>query len=151
MFRYRVILVVLALGLPFLIWSCAVNPVTGSREITLMTESQEISLGASSDQTIVAQYGLVDDPALARYIDEIGQAMVPVSHRPNLQFHFRLLDDPVVNAFALPGGYVYITRGILAYMNDEGALAVWWVMKSDTSPRGTASSATRSRRCWGWD
>ncbi len=103
--------------------ACAVNPVTGQREIALMSEAQEVQLGASSDESIVAQYGLVEDQSLSSYIRDIGQAMVPVSHRPSLAFEFRLLDDPVVNAFALPGGYVYITRGILAYLNSESALA----------------------------
>jgi len=102
---------------------CAVNPVTGKRELSLLTESQEKQLGAESDQAIIAQYGLYDDRELQAYLNEIGQKMARVSHRPDLTFHFRLLDDPVVNAFALPGGYIYITRGILAYLSDEAALA----------------------------
>ena len=103
--------------------SCAVNPVTGDREISLMTESQEIQLGENSDESIVAQYGVLQDEEIANYVQSIGQRMVPVSHRPDLPFTFRTLDDPVVNAFALPGGFVYITRGILAYLNSEAALA----------------------------
>jgi predicted Zn-dependent protease len=117
----------LSLGCLFLalllLSACAINPVTGQREITLMSEAQELQLGASSDESIVAQYGLTDDEALAAYVRNIGQTMVPVSHRPTLRFEFRLLDDPIVNAFALPGGYVYITRGILAYLDSEAALA----------------------------
>jgi predicted Zn-dependent protease len=111
------------LVLSMLAVQCAKNPVTGEREFMLLSESQEIELGRESDQAIVAQYGLVDDPELAAYVEGIGQQMVPVSHRPDLAFTFRLLDDPIVNAFALPGGYVYITRGILAYLGDEAALA----------------------------
>ncbi len=102
--------------------SCATNPVTGKKTISLMSESQEESLGAEADVGIVAQYGVLDDPALTAYIDSLGQLIVPVSHVPEEDFVFRLLDDPVVNAFALPGGYVYITRGILAYLNDEAGL-----------------------------
>ncbi len=102
---------------------CAKNPVTGKREINLMSESQEVALGAQSDPGIVAQYGLLDDPALQAYVEQIGNRMAAVSHRPNLKFHFRVLDDPIVNAFALPGGYVYLTRGILAYLTDEAAMA----------------------------
>jgi predicted Zn-dependent protease len=102
---------------------CAINPVTGQRELTLMSEGQEIQLGAQSDGAIVAQYGLLDDAEAAAYVQGIGARMVPVSHRPDLEFHFRVLDDPVVNAFALPGGYVYITRGILTYLNSEAGLA----------------------------
>ncbi len=103
--------------------ACATNPVTGRREFSLLSEGQELQIGAESDQAIVGQYGVYDDPQLAAYVEQIGENMVPVSHLPDLDFHFRLLDDPVVNAFALPGGYVYITRGILAYLQDEGALA----------------------------
>lgn len=102
---------------------CAVNPVTGKREISLLSEGQEVQLGAESDPAIVAQYGLLEDREIADYVQSIGERMVPVSHRPDLDFTFRTLDDPVVNAFALPGGFVYITRGILAYLNSEAALA----------------------------
>lgn len=103
---------------------CTTNPVTGRREFNLMSESQEISLGREADPTIVATYGLYDDPGLAAYVDSIGQRLAAVSHRPNLQFTFRILDSPVINAFALPGGYIYVTRGILAHMNDEAELAM---------------------------
>ena len=116
-------LVLLLAGLGVSVTGCAVNPVTGEREIALMSEQQEIQLGDQSDDAIVAQYGLVADQEMANYVDALGQRMVPVSHRPDLPFTFRVLDDPVVNAFALPGGYVYITRGILAYLNSEAALA----------------------------
>lgn len=103
--------------------SCAVNPVTGKRELSLLSESQEIALGAESDPAIVAQYGLYDDPKLSKFLDQMGQKMAKISHRPHLQFHFRVLDSPVINAFALPGGYVYFTRGILGYMNSEAEVA----------------------------
>jgi len=103
---------------------CAVNPVTGKRELSLVSEAQEIEIGRSSDPQIVAMYGLVDDAELAAYVDAIGQRMARISHRPDLAFTFRVLDSPVINAFALPGGYVYVTRGILAHMNNEAELAV---------------------------
>ncbi len=103
--------------------SCAVNPVTGKRELSLLSESQEIALGTESDPAIVAQFGLYDDPGLAKFLDDMGQKMAKVSHRPDLKFHFRVLDSPVINAFALPGGYVYFTRGILGYMNSEAEVA----------------------------
>jgi len=111
----------LLLLLLFLV-SCAVNPVTGKRQLSFMSSSQEESLGKQSDAGIVAEYGVVDDPALQAYVDSLGQAIVKVSHIPQEDFVFRVLDDDVVNAFALPGGYVYITRGILAYLNNEAAL-----------------------------
>lgn len=122
--------IVLSLKLAVIFWvaififgSCATNPVTGKKELSLLSNSQEIQLGAEADPGIVAQYGLYDDPKIAKYVDELGQKMAKISHRPTLQFHFRVLDSPVINAFALPGGYVYITRGILAYMNSEAELA----------------------------
>ncbi len=103
--------------------SCAVNPVTGKRELMLMSESQEIQLGAQSDQQVIQTYGLYPDAKLSAYVEQMGQKLARLSQRPNLKFHFRLLDSPVVNAFAIPGGYVYITRGILAYLNNEAELA----------------------------
>jgi len=104
--------------------ACAVNPATGRRQFMLMSESQEISMGRQADAEIVQTYGLYDDPKLAAYVDSVGQRMALLSDRPGLEFTFRVLDSPVINAFALPGGYVYITRGILAHMNDEAELAM---------------------------
>jgi predicted Zn-dependent protease len=121
MVQHRLLLA--GLVLVTVVAGCSVNPVTGKRELSLLSESQAKELGAESDQAIVSQYGLYDNRELAAYVNEIGQKMTRVSHRPDLAFTFRLLDDSVVNAFALPGGYVYITRGILAYLSDEAALA----------------------------
>lgn len=116
-------LIIMLPVLPLLLAACATNPVTGKKELSFLSLDDEEQLGAQSDRSIVAQYGIVDDPELASYVQDIGDRMVPVSHMPEEDFVFRLLDDPVVNAFALPGGYIYITRGILTYMNDEAALA----------------------------
>ena len=102
---------------------CSVNPVTGKRQLNFYSEQDEIDLGTEADKQIIAQYGILDNPEVQAYVEEIGARMVPVSHRPNLPFHFRVLDDPVINAFALPGGFVYITRGILGYLDNEAALA----------------------------
>ncbi len=103
--------------------SCSRNPVTGKREVMLMSQSQEIALGAQSDPSIIQQYGLYPDQKLQDFIDARGQEMVKVSHRSDLAFSFRLLDSPVVNAFAVPGGYVYFTRGIMAHFNNEAEFA----------------------------
>ncbi len=111
------------LPLAMLFYSCMTNPVTGKKELSLLSYDKELQLGAEADKSIVAQYGLYDDPKIAAFLTDLGTRMARISHRPNLEFHFRLLDSPVVNAFALPGGYVYITRGILAYMNSEAELA----------------------------
>lgn len=114
---------VLSLSLLFFTVSCAVNPVTGKRELSLISESQEIALGEETDKEIRSQYGIYDDPTLNQYVEKTGMILVPHTHRPNLPYHFSVLDTPVVNAFALPGGYVYVTRGILAMMNSEAELA----------------------------
>jgi predicted Zn-dependent protease len=104
--------------------SCVVNPVTGKRQLALISESGEISLGKETDAEIRKQYGVYDDPTLNKYVTRIGMSMAPHTHRPHLEYHFAVLDTPVVNAFAVPGGYVYVTRGILAMMNSEAELAV---------------------------
>jgi len=103
--------------------SCAVNPVTGRRELSLISEAQEISLGQDTDKQIRIQYGVYADPNLNQYVEGIGKILVPHTHRPQLGYHFAVLDSPVVNAFAVPGGYIYVTRGILALMNSEAELA----------------------------
>ncbi|HEX9653338.1 MAG TPA: M48 family metalloprotease [bacterium] len=113
-----------ALTLVFLVLNtCATNPVTGKKELSLLSFDQEVQLGLDADKGIVAEYGLYDDTKIAEFVEQLGQRMAKVSHRPTLEFHFRVLDSPVINAFALPGGFVYITRGILAYMNSEAELA----------------------------
>lgn len=99
--------------------SCAKNPVTGKREVMLMSESQEIALGKQSDPSIVAQFGLYQNQTLQNFISQKGKQMARISHRPNLPYSFKVLDSPVVNAFAVPGGFVYFTRGILGHFNNE--------------------------------
>lgn len=103
--------------------ACATNPVSGGQDLVLMTEAQEIQLGKQSHEQIIQQYGRYDSPELQAMVNRIGQEIAAQSHRPNLQFIFTVLDAPEVNAFALPGGYVYITRGIMAYLNSEEELA----------------------------
>ncbi|GAB3540102.1 M48 family metalloprotease [Pontibacter brevis] len=88
-----------------------------------MSEQQEIAMGQQADPAIVAQFGLYQDPALQRFIQEKGQAMAKISHRNNLQYEFKVVDSPVINAFAVPGGYVYFTRGIMAHFNNEAQFA----------------------------
>ena len=116
------ILIVCALGSLAMFNACARDYVTGKRTFSLISESQEIAMGREADRSIVVQYGLLDDPALSAYVNGLGQSLAKVSHRPALTYTFRLLDSPVVNAFALPGGWIYITRGILANFNSEDEL-----------------------------
>jgi predicted Zn-dependent protease len=105
------------------ILSCAVNPVTGDRELMLLSKQDEIALGKQTDAQIIQTYGIYENEDLNRYLEDLGSRMAAVTHRPDLPYTFRVLDAPVVNAFAVPGGFVYFTRGILAYFNSEAELA----------------------------
>ncbi len=118
-----IVTLALLLSLSFLFSSCAVNKATGKRQLILISESQEIQMGQDADKEIIATMGLYPDSSLQQYIRNLGDELAAKSERPNLPWTFRLVDDPVVNAFALPGGYVYVTRGILAYLNSEAELA----------------------------
>ncbi|WP_276371980.1 M48 family metalloprotease [Chryseolinea sp. H1M3-3] len=103
--------------------SCAKNPVTGKRDLMLLSESQEIAMGQQSDPDIIKFFGLYDDKNLQKFIEEKGQQMAAISHRKDLKYEFKIVDSPVVNAFAVPGGYVYFTRGIMAHFNNEAEFA----------------------------
>ncbi|MBC7827843.1 MAG: M48 family metalloprotease [Chitinophagaceae bacterium] len=103
--------------------SCATNPVSGKKQVVLMSEAQEIAMGKEADPQIIAQYGLYEDKALQSFITEKGKQMAAISHRPKLDYQFRVVDSDVLNAFAVPGGYVYFTRGIMAHFNNEAEFA----------------------------
>ena len=111
-----VVLIAIAAG-------CATNPVTGKKEISFVSESQEIQAGQQSEASIEAQFGNYEHRGWTSRVDSLGKAMASRSHRPELPWTFHVLDDPTVNAFAAPGGYIYITRGILAHLNSEAQLA----------------------------
>jgi predicted Zn-dependent protease len=111
------------LTLPLLVAACAVNPVTGERQLALISESQEIQMGAEAAQQAERSIGLVEDQALQNYVHQLGTAMAAASERPNLPWTFRVVDDPTPNAFALPGGYIFVTRGLLSLMRTEAELA----------------------------
>jgi predicted Zn-dependent protease len=102
-----------------LLQSCAVNPVTGKKQVILMSEAQENAIGQQSHPSIVASMGLYEDPKLQTFINEKGMTMGKISHLPSMPYQFFIVDSPVVNAFAVPGGYVYFTRGIMAHFNNE--------------------------------
>jgi len=102
---------------------CAINPATGRRQLSLMSEGQEIQMGQQADPDIVASMGLVPDESLQIYVQELGTELASLSERPDLPWTFRVLDDPLINAFALPGGFVYVTRGIMAHFESEAELA----------------------------
>ncbi len=118
-------LLVAGLVLPGILFlcGCATNPVTGKQDFVLMSEAQEISLGKRAHQQVMQQYRPYHDAALQGYVEGLVKELSRESHRSNLMFHVTVLDSPQINAFALPGGYIYITRGIMAYMNSEAELA----------------------------
>jgi predicted Zn-dependent protease len=102
---------------------CATNPVTHWPEIMLFSNQAEIEMGKEGNEAVWKQFGRYDDPSLQGYIDQVGQNIARVNHRQELPYHYMVVDSAVLNAFALPGGYVYINRGLLAYLNNEAQLA----------------------------
>jgi predicted Zn-dependent protease len=103
--------------------ACATNPATGAKQLILISEAQEIAMGQGYDKDVEASIGLYADTAMQRWIQQFGTRLAATSERPNLPWTFHVVDDPVVNAFALPGGFIYVTRGILAHLNSEAELA----------------------------
>jgi predicted Zn-dependent protease len=120
-FRWQ--LLALALATALVPPSCARNPVTGQLQLALITEAQEIQMGQEGAAQVEQAIGLVPNPQLQAWIQELGTGMAAISERPGLPWHFGVVDDPTPNAFALPGGFIYFTRGMLALMNSEAELA----------------------------
>lgn len=113
-YRYLLLLLVAA---------CATNPVTGRRELSFISEAQEIEMGRQSMEQARQSTGFVDNQALTSYVTSVGMPMARASERPDLPWEFHVMDDASINAFAAPGGFIFITRGILAVMNSEAELA----------------------------
>jgi predicted Zn-dependent protease len=111
----------LAVGL--LAGACAKNPVTGGRELSLVSKEQEIALGKQAAEEVRQSIGLYQDPELNRYVQELGMRLAATSERPDLPWQFGVVDDASVNAFALPGGPIFVTRGILTHLHSEAELA----------------------------
>jgi predicted Zn-dependent protease len=103
--------------------ACATNPVTGKKQLALISEAQEIQMGREADKEVVASIGLYPDEAMQRYIQDLGSRIAATTERPALPWTFRVVDDAAVNAFAIPGGFIYVTRGIMAHLNSEAELA----------------------------
>ncbi|MFN2313037.1 MAG: M48 family metalloprotease, partial [Bacteroidales bacterium] len=121
--RKRILLnVAMLAGALLVVISCAVNPVTGKKQLMFMSEAQEIALGKSYDPQVLSTFGLYDDPELQAFVQTKGTEMGKISHRPDLEYHVKVVDSPVINAFAVPGGYIYFTRGIIAQFNNEAEL-----------------------------
>ncbi len=126
---------VLLLAMAFLASGCTrgMNPVTGNTRALGYTWEEEIELGREADQQIQQQYGVYDDDEVEAYVDEVARRVLAKSHMRragtpqkfrDTEFTFRVLDSPIVNAFALPAGYIYVSRGLLAHLNNEAQLAV---------------------------
>jgi predicted Zn-dependent protease len=103
--------------------ACATNPVTGERQLALISEAQELEIGKAAAAEVRTSIGLVDDAALQAYVQRVGTTLAKTSHRPALPWTFGVVDDPTPNAFALPGGYIFLTRGMMNLMNSEAELA----------------------------
>lgn len=104
--------------------ACATNPATGRRELMLVSEGQEAALGQQAAAEVPGSYGIYDDRALQEYVRGLGQRIARISERPSLEWTFEVVDDAAVNAFAIPGGHVYVTRGLLAQLESEAELAM---------------------------
>jgi predicted Zn-dependent protease len=118
--RYVVVAaVIVCIALP----GCATNPATGERQLSLISRAQEIQLGRQSAQQVQQTLGFVDDGELQNYVARIGHQLAASSERPDLPWEFHVVDDPSPNAFALPGGFIYITRGMMNLLTSEAELA----------------------------
>ncbi|UCJ19093.1 M48 family metalloprotease [Pseudomonas sp. MM211] len=112
-----------ALSLLAVLAGCAVNPATGRNDFVMMSEAQELTLGRDAHQQILQQYPRYADEALQAYVQRVGERVARHSHRGQLDYKFTVIDSPDINAFALPGGYIYIHRGLMAYLGSEAELA----------------------------
>ena len=114
--------VLLLFTLSLSLGGCSVNPATGKQQLNLYSEAEEIEMGRQAHEEILATVELYDDPELQAYVEDLGMEIAATSERPHLPWSFKVVDDPAVNAFALPGGYVYITRGLLTHLDSEAEL-----------------------------
>lgn len=112
-----------ALAVAATLAGCARNPATGGRQLMLVDERREIAMGREADRQVTARLGIVDDPRLQACVTRVGRRLVAYCERPELPWRFRIVDDGSINAFALPGGFLYVTRGLLAHLDSEAELA----------------------------
>src|SRR5260370_593614 len=112
------------LAFPVLLTSCAKNFVTKHRQVKFISQKTEIEIGKKAKEEIVKEYGIYHDLDWQIYLDQVGQKVAKVSDRPDLAYDFTILDTDILNAFAVPGGFVFVTRGILMEIADEAELSV---------------------------
>lgn len=113
----------LAFAAILLLPACSTNPATGASQLSFISPAQEARMGAAEHEKVMKIYGEIEDAEIRAYVRRVGQAVAANTERKDVTYKFHVLDTPMVNAFALPGGYVYITRGILALANNEAELA----------------------------
>jgi len=107
---------------PVFLGGCATNPATGRPQLSLIGEEREVAMGRDAAREVDRSLGLYPDQALEAYVGRVGARLVAVTERPGLPWAFHVVDDPAVNAFALPGGFVYVTRGLLTHLTSEAEL-----------------------------
>jgi predicted Zn-dependent protease len=118
--RLRLLVLISCLGA---LAGCAHNPATGRTDFVMMSEQQELDMGRSYNQQVLQENPRYPDEKLQAYVQQVGERVAAHSHRSHFQYTFTVVDSPDINAFALPGGYIYIHRGLLAYLNSEAELA----------------------------
>ncbi|MCB1579564.1 MAG: M48 family metalloprotease [Rhodospirillales bacterium] len=143
--RFKVFFAVLNVFLTAALTGCSTNPATGQQQFTaLMSPQQEVQVGASEHQKIAQQFGFYEDARVNAYVTSVGRKVTTKTERPDVQYKFFVLDSPIVNAFALPGGYIYVSRGLLALANSEAELAA--VLAHETGHITGRHSAERYSR-----
>lgn len=105
-----------------LLAGCAANP-TGGANFVLMSEKRELEIGKEEHEKLLKNSQVYQDAKLQAYVEQVGKKLAAISHRPELEYHFTIIDSPDINAFALPGGFVYVNRGLLDYLTTEAQLA----------------------------
>jgi len=142
----KLLLVILSFTLCLSI-GCAVNPITGQEELMLYPEQKDIVIGRKFAPKVEKQMGgRIADESLQSYIDSVGQRIARVSHRPDLEYHFAALEHKSINAIALPGGYVFLTKGMLQNLTSEAQLA--GILAHETAhvvARDTMAALSRQR------
>ena len=118
----RTVILIAAIACTLALSGCTLNPATGERQLTLISEAQEVAMGRQAEPQVLASFGEYPDQDWQTYVNDLGQELAAASERPHLPWAFHVLDDPLVNAFAYPGGFIYITRGILSHFNSEAEL-----------------------------
>jgi predicted Zn-dependent protease len=118
----RAWLIAVCAGAITVLGGCAINPVSGERQFVLVSEDQEVAIGRQGAESVAQTIGLVDDAGLQSYVQGLGARLAADAERPHLPWSFNVIDDPTPNAFAFPGGYIFITRGLMGLMGNEAEL-----------------------------